>query len=264
MPAMSVPHGLFATVPLICYVDSHRRVHCVVRSLSFSRVVGWQSRHSWHMPLHTDSLLSRDGRKLIMRQRAEESHPGLRCYDWPYRRGGHEDRLFRSDTICRRSRWRQPPSTDRLDAADEPANDSGWDVPDPWSDLALVDVDLGLVGPNAWGQAMNLTGSSSGPVLTSRLRSCRLQIYLTPAPLPTAKSLSTSQLSVTITTSSALSGFHITLFSLNLSRFPGFRPLQGDSADDGDASFAHVPNMVPVPHICAILVQTLQPYVAIL
>jgi hypothetical protein len=32
---MSVPHGLFATVPLICYVDSHRRVHCVVRSLSF-------------------------------------------------------------------------------------------------------------------------------------------------------------------------------------------------------------------------------------
>ena len=137
----------------------------------------------------------------------------------------------------------------------------------PATDLALVDVDFGLVGPNAWGQAMNLTGSSSGPVLTSTPSLLPLTNFTSlPPPLPTAKSLSTSQVSVTITTSSALSGFSYYIIlaqPLTVSGFP--TTCKGILPTTATPVSLTVPNMVPgTSYLVLILVQTLQPYVAIL
>ena len=74
----------------------------------------------------------------------------------------------------------------------------------PATDLALVDIDLRLLGPSPWGQAINLVGTPSKPVIGEPPVLAPLLSFVTP-PGATYSS-GTQLLTVTITNNPAASG----------------------------------------------------------
>ncbi len=159
------------------------------------------------------------------------------------------------DSLALQMGWTQTPATPLT-------------IPDgtfliPATDLALVEIDFGLLGSTPWGQAMNLVGASGGPVLGQPPSVLPLTTFVSP---PTAVSPSKPLVNVSIPTSTALSGFSYYIIlaqPLTVSGFP--TTCKGNLPTTATPVSLTVPNMVTgTSYLVLVLVQTLKPYVAIL